>query len=220
MDIQIFCDFDGTITTQDTLGRFLTEFAPPEWLELERRWINGEFGSKVCLTEQLRLIPKPDAATLNAFLNSIQIDPDFVEFYNFLKEKKVDFYVVSDGLDFFIKTILKKYSLNDIKFFSNVLMPDFTSEFPNYNESCKRQAGTCKCGVIDKLIDTQKTLIYIGDGISDFCAAQRADIIFAKRTLLSYCRENNFRNVIEFKTFTDIKEILCSKQNICCQTPK
>jgi 2,3-diketo-5-methylthio-1-phosphopentane phosphatase len=206
MDIQIFFFFFGTITIDDTLGRFLPAFCTPEWRDLNNRWIAGEFGSKVCFTEQFKLANIPDEATLLEFLGTIKIQPDFAEFYDFTKIYGIDFYVVSDGMDFFIKTILKNHGIENIKFFSNILKPDFTLEFPNHNTNCKRQAATCKCSVIERLQDPDKTLIYIGDGISDFCGAQKADIVFAKGALLRHCRQNGFTNVVEFKSFSDISK--------------
>ena len=39
--LQIFCDFDGTITKEDTLNKFLRVYADKKWLELEEEWISG-----------------------------------------------------------------------------------------------------------------------------------------------------------------------------------
>ncbi len=205
MDIQIFCDFDGTITTQDTIDRFLPAFSLPGWEKLSQKWFCGEIGSKECLAEHFKLIPRPKAGELEQFLDTIGVDPEFAAFHSFVKENNIDFYIVSDGLDFFIKTVLENHGLGDIKFFSNVLTPEFTLEFPNANPQCERLSGTCKCGVINKFTRPGAKIIYIGDGISDFCGSKQADIVFAKGTLLKHCE-----HAIGFKSFADIKDyIIC-----------
>ena len=51
----IVSDFDGTITTRDTLSTFLEEYAPKEWLILEDKWEKGEMGSAECLQKQFGL---------------------------------------------------------------------------------------------------------------------------------------------------------------------
>ena len=49
--------------------------------------------------------------------------------------------------------------------------------------------------------------VYIGDEISDGCAAGYADIVFAKKSLASYCWKNNI-TYFEYKDFRDIKNKL------------
>ncbi|UKI42516.1 MAG: hypothetical protein L6V95_06285 [Candidatus Melainabacteria bacterium] len=55
-ECQIFCDFDGTITKEDTIGAFLNRFADNRWLEIEKQWKDGEIGSRDCMKQQLELV--------------------------------------------------------------------------------------------------------------------------------------------------------------------
>ena len=58
--------------------------------------------------------------------------------------------------------------------------------------------------------------VFIGDGISDFCASNYADIVFAKKRLASYCWKNNI-TYHDFKNFQDViekLELLKSKNKI------
>jgi 2-hydroxy-3-keto-5-methylthiopentenyl-1-phosphate phosphatase len=45
--------------------------------------------------------------------------------------------------------------------------------------------------------------VYIGDGYSDTCPAQQADIVFAKSSLLKFCRKHGI-SAIAFENFSDI----------------
>ena len=56
-NFQFFSDFDGTITKEDTLNKFLRVYAKTDWLEVEEKWMNGDIGSKQCIEEQMQLFP-------------------------------------------------------------------------------------------------------------------------------------------------------------------
>lgn len=210
--IRIFCDFDGTITKKDTLNTFLHLHAKNDWLRIEEQWKNGEIGSKECLSKQMNCIQDMTEEKLKDFLSGIEIDEYFPEFLEFVKENGIDFCILSDGFDFFIKNILEQNGINGIKIFSNNLILSggkFKTDFPYGNNKCSASSGVCKCGIIKKYSTPQKTLFYIGDGFSDFCAvkSETADFVFAKGTLLEYC-EKNKKRAIGFSDFSDITRSL------------
>ena len=74
--------------------------------------------------------------------------------------------------------------------------------FPYYDQGCGHCAN-CKGGQIKSLRQPGETTIYIGDGYSDLCALNEADVTFAKKDLLEYCRENN-KACIEWRDFDDV----------------
>ena len=215
-NITIFCDFDGTITKKDTVDHFLSVFANNNWLEIEKLWKDGKIGSKECLIKQFECIDYISENQLDNFTENIEIDDYFVNFieilniFENLNRKKTDIYIVSDGFDFFINSILKKYGIKKFfKVFSNKLnfnKGKLTPDFPFHNPNCKKKSGLCKCEIIKK-IKKERRVLYIGDGTSDICASRLADILFAKDSLAEYCDKNNI-NHIKFKTFKDICEYL------------
>lgn len=208
---QFFCDFDGTITKEDTLNKFLCTYAGENWLDIEDDWIKGKIGSKECIEKQMQLFDNVDEQSLNDFINSIEIDETFPDFLNYLKLQGIDFYIVSDGFDYFIERILKKYNISGVKIFSNKLEiknRKFRTYFPNYNPECIPASGVCKCNVIKSSRIVTKRVLYAGDGLSDFCAAKNADFLFAKGKLLEYGRSTHFKNLIEFNTFAEIKDYI------------
>ena len=127
------------------------------------------------------------------------------------KLEDIDFYIVSDGFDYFIERILKNYNISDIKIFSNVLKikdGKFQTFFPNYDQSCTPRSGVCKCNVIKTNRIVTKRVLYAGDGMSDFCASKNADFLFAKGRLLEYCKNTKIDNMIEFNSFKEIKDYI------------
>ena len=210
-NIQFFSDFDGTITKEDTLNKFLNIYAGETWKEAEEKWIRGEIGSKECLKEQMKLLPYIEDSQLEGFVSSIEIDETFIDFYDYLKSENIDFFVVSDGFDLFINKILARYGITDVNIYSNKLElkeGKFIVDFPFSNENCRRKSGTCKCKIVEQNRIVTKRVIYAGDGISDFCVSDKVDVLFAKGTLLEYCKNTRNTNLIGFSSFKDIKDYI------------
>ena len=203
----IVSDLDGTITDHDGLYEFIKNYATDGWEDIEQNWADGKISSKECLIEEFKLVPNISPELINEFIKTIKIDEYFKAFYNFLSEQNIDFYVVSDGVDYFIDKILAQYNLNNLNIISNhgeFKDKIFEWSFPNDSEFCINNAGTCKCKVLKSLHNQYKKICYIGDGVSDYCVADKADILFAKQRLLNYCKEKSI-SFIEYDNFNDIK---------------
>lgn len=212
-EYQIFCDFDGTITKEDTLNKFLHLFANEKWLEYEQNWINGKIGSKECTIEQMKLVPVLNENEMKEFVKGIDIEPSFFEFIEYVKSKNIDFYIVSDGFDFFIKTILEQNGIYDLKVFSNHLSIEngkYVCEFPYTNPECIAASGMCKCSIVKKYKNNKKSVIYVGDGVSDFCVSNNIKTVFAKGRLLEYCKKNKDADngLMKFDSFIDVLNYL------------
>jgi len=76
--------------------------------------------------------------------------------------------------------------------------------FPYAGHPCEHDCATCKAEIIRQQRRNGSAVIFIGDGLSDRFAAQAADIVFAKRQLLAYCRENGIA-CRPFETFAEIE---------------
>lgn len=210
-NIQFFSDFDGTITKADTLNKFLSMYAYDEWLEVEDRWIRGEIGSRQCIEEQMKLFPKMESKIIDDFVDSIEIDETFPDFLDYIKSENIDFYIVSDGFDLFIESILKRNNIKNVKIFSNKLTVEsgiFYTEFPYSHNACKRDSGVCKCNMLKSNRIVTKSILYAGDGLSDFCVSNKVDILFAKDALLEYCKDTKIDNLIGFHSFFEIENYM------------
>jgi 2,3-diketo-5-methylthio-1-phosphopentane phosphatase len=182
----IVCDFDGTITPFDVTDALLERFAAPEWLAVEQDWVDGIITARQCMERQVRLMraSRPD---LDAFLDTVPIDPFFTDFLELCRHLNRKPRILSDGLDYAILRIFKNHGLavkvaaNRLAFLEN---NRFCLEFPHGADDCA--SGMCKCRVASR----GRRILLIGDGRSDFCLAGRADFVLAKqdRSLLDYCR--------------------------------
>lgn len=190
-DWTILCDFDGTVALDDTTDTLLERFARPGWETLESDWRAGRIGSHDCMAGQVALLDMT-RAELDAHLHEREIDPAFAEFVRVAHGRGVHLEILSDGLDYAIRTILGRESLDWLPVTSNRLEPagerGWRLAFPNASALCRVASGTCKCARAGKAQAARKRVLLIGDGASDFCIAESADFVFAKGKLIAHCR--------------------------------
>jgi 2-hydroxy-3-keto-5-methylthiopentenyl-1-phosphate phosphatase len=203
--ITFFVDFDGTITKQDTCNSITKEFARGNWEALNDMWKDRKLSTEECARQTFKMFDA-DKESLKTFLyDNIQLDDYFIPFLNRCRKNGHNLYVLSDGYDFNINTVFQKYDIKDVPFFSNLLIikgKSFDIDCPNSSLYCK-WCGVCKTEILQKLKPKSGISVYIGDGYSDRCPAEKCDIIFAKNHLLDYCEKNHI-HARPFKDFQDI----------------
>lgn len=203
----VICDFDGTITKVDSINDFLDKFADKKWLDIEADWVAGKVSTCDAMRGQFGLVKNMTEEKLNAFFESMEIDETFIDFRRFAAENNIKIVIVSDGFEYFIRRILEKYGIKDIEIYSNHFEfnnGNFKMDFPNIKSDCVRHAGTCKCHFIKNFKNKYDTVFYVGDGPSDYCAADKVDFLFAKKRLLTYCKAND----IPYNEYIDFNEVI------------
>jgi len=201
MQFSISCDFDGTITLTDTVNALLQEFAEPEWLAIEEDWCAGKFGSRECLARQTKLLRiAPDA--LDAYLDDVAFDPGVKAFFDDCFANQIPVTVVSDGYDWAIRRVLSRIGVRGVPIVANRLVhvgaDRWTVMFPHMTQACG--SGVCKCAAAN----SKAMMVHIGDGRSDVCVSDLADLVFAKGHLLQSRRERGLES-IGFERFSDLR---------------
>ena len=217
----VVCDFDGTITPFDVTDAVLERFALPEWEELEARWLEGRINARECMRGQIALIRAP-RAELDAFLDTVPVDPAFPGFVRFCEARGLDLTVVSDGMDYAIRRVLGRHGLGRVPVIANrlVVRPDgYRLDFPFSDANCG--SGVCKCRVADGLSGPDGNILLIGDGRSDCCLAARADFVLAKdnKELLRVCRDQD-RAHLPYADFADIQALVAARLDILADVPE
>lgn len=207
----VISDFDGTICTVDIGNKVLDRFTNRSWKDIGRDYIKGNIGSKAAYS---RIAPLMNASPklLRAYVSRLgKIDPFFEDFYRVARQKGLDVKIVSDGLDVYIRSVLKKHRLGEIEFYSNAVVfgdgDSMTFEFPQANALCGR-CGTCKNKILNDHRLMYEKIIYIGDGHSDICPSRSADLVFAKGVLLKKCEEEGTTPYRPFRNFGEISVYL------------
>ncbi len=204
MEYIVICDFDGTITVEDTVNSMANKFAGDEWRKLDEMWMSGKYDARE-ISQKILDMMKTNEIELKEFVGGIDIDPKFKEFIHYIRGICIEFYIISDGFDFNIENILENNDIEGLMSFSNILQFEgskLLGVYPNTNEDC-RKCGNCKSNLINDINIDNKKVIYIGDGHSDKCASKNADYIFAKNDLANYLRENEIE-FMEFENFSDV----------------
>jgi 2-hydroxy-3-keto-5-methylthiopentenyl-1-phosphate phosphatase len=204
---KIFVDFDGTITEKDTGDALFTEFGNSAKVErIISQLLAGEITAKQCWLDLCDTVDKVTRTEVDEFLTTMKVDPYFHQFTSFCKKNKIDFYVLSDGFDYYIDRIFEKENLSHIKYYANHL--EITDEgrlipsFPYEDHGCTTSANCKRNHIINHSSDDDFT-IYIGDGNSDKYTSQFCDFIFAKDDLLKFCEKERI-SFFPYKNFSDI----------------
>jgi len=207
--MQVFCDFDGTITVVDTTDHVLGHLAPTAWEAIEADWLAGRIDAATCMRRQIALI-QGDEAALDAVLDAVALDPGFCDFAAWCGAQGLPLTVVSDGVDRFIRRILGRHGLSGLPVIANRLAgrPGARRlDQPFRRPGCAAGAGVCKCDVVAARNLSGQRLVYIGDGRSDFCVSQRAELLFAKGALADYAAARG-QSHHTYETFHDITATL------------
>jgi 2-hydroxy-3-keto-5-methylthiopentenyl-1-phosphate phosphatase len=228
--LKIYCDFDGTVTKNDVwvsaIGKFIKDRKKFDIVCEE--FISNVITARECNLRELDLIEDFSFEQLDKYLDEEELDDYFMDFMEYCRINKYEITLLSEGLDYYINYILKRENL-DLKYFSNKLVVKeiadkkgmkfykLTCEFPYTDENCFYCGMSKRNVMINNTNDLDNEIsVFIGDGISDFCASNYADIVFAKKRLASYCWKNNI-TYHDFKNFKDVinkLELLKSKNNI------
>lgn len=204
--MQLFSDFDGTISIQDVTDVVLSCFAEPEWEDIEQQWEDGLIGSAECMRRQIALI-RASRRELDTILDTVAIDPGFLAFRDYCLVNGLPLTIASDGVDYFISHVLRRNGVTDLPIVANLLHCGIVDGLESYtlapapnSTGCSSSSGVCKC----RVVSGAEPQVYIGDGRSDFCVAGKADLVFAKDKLADYCGDKN----IPFIAFDDFADLL------------
>lgn len=204
----VLTDFDGTITRTDVAEAILEEFASAEWWEIEELHRARKIGTRETMVRQFALLRGRQQDLLDFVDRTVVIDETFQDFVAFCAERGIQLEIVSEGLDFYVRHLLRKWSI-DVPVRTNRTIFDggrIRIEYPWADATCNL-CGTCKLLRLFQLRTQGFRTAYVGDGHSDLCPAVEADIVFAKGELASLCAEEEI-DFIPFDRFSDVQREL------------
>ena len=223
----VACDFDGTLTRQDTLVEILNRFGHSRWAEIQERVVAGEISIREGLQSEMGSV-RATSEELQGLLSSrIQLDPTFPAFLQGMRRKGVPVVVLTGGFDFCVETVLRAAGLWPIPFLANRLIykgtvhqgdaplsgvspcglsPTWLVDFPYPSARCEA-CGHCKGDPIRDWVSRGYTTVFVGNGVTDRCAAQAAALTFAKDELYPWCKNQGIP-AVDFQTFDDVQREL------------
>jgi 2-hydroxy-3-keto-5-methylthiopentenyl-1-phosphate phosphatase len=202
--ILVQCDFDGTVTEEDTSFFLLDAFAQGDWRQLlreykEHRMSVGEFN-----TRAFAMVKADKHKLLEALRGNVKVRAGLHELVSYCLEKGFRLVIVSNGLDFYVEAVLKDLGLRNIEVYA--AQASFHPEgmkVQYVGPDGKRLEDGFKEAYTQSFLKLGYKVIYIGNGDSDVAPAKYAHYVFATGDLLAYCRENNLKYK-PFETFIDV----------------
>ena len=207
----VVLDFDGTITTHDTSDALFSEFG--DFHSLIQQLLDGSLTVAEYYTAAFASLSSdctPDR--LIHWLEQRTVDTGFIGLVAWLRSKNIPVRIVSDGFDFYIHPILQRVGVSDLSVSCNTACwtgERFVPAYPHATDGCTGVSASCKRNAVLRGVADDVVIVYVGDGRSDTCAVQHADIVFAKSYLAAWCTEQRIPHH-PFKTLADVQRILAS----------
>jgi len=199
------CDFDGTITQEDVSFLILDAFANKDWRRLLDEYREGKISVGAFSTKAYAMVRADEQSVLKFVRRKAKIRPGFSELLAYCHRRGFKFVIVSNGMDFYIQTILGDMGINNIQVFAaktqfatNGIEARYIGPEGNQLEDNFKEA------YIKLFRERGYRIIYAGDGISDIYPARQADHIFATGKLLARCKAVNLKCM----PFNDLNDII------------
>ncbi|OUL18634.1 HAD-IB family phosphatase [Nostoc sp. 106C] len=200
----VFCDFDGTITVEETFVAVLKNFAP----ELSAKLLPEMYARRVTLRQGVRQIlesiPSSRYSEILEFTQIQPIRPGFVELLDFLEFQGVPLVVISGGLRGMVETVLDSL----VQRVHAIHAVDVDTSSTHLKVISPFEGGTeliAKVQIMSKYPAYQK--IAIGDSLTDLNMALEANVVFARDRLAEYLDEHK-KLYIPWDNFLQVRDYL------------
>lgn len=200
----IQCDFDGTATNEDISFMILDAFATGDWRHMLTQYQKGEI-SVGCFNTRAFIMVKENEASLKQFVrNKFELRDGFVELVEYCRKRGIRFVVVSNGMEFYIRTILETIGLSDVEVIAaksdfgddgieaRYLGPDDKEIQNGFKEEYSRQ-----------FIKDGYRIVYIGNGASDVPPSRLACHVFATGDMLNVYKAKGL-DCTPFDNFSEV----------------
>jgi len=210
MPPNVFVDFDGTITEIDTLVFLLDRYCGDSWRQIEDRVEAGTLSEERGLRDEIALLSVPWAEAVASVLAEVGVDPGFAAFTAWCRDRGWPLEILSGGLAPLIRAVLAREGLDRLALRANDLAFDEDGRWRVVPAASPRLRGLCnhcKSHWVQAARDGGARVVYIGDGTTDRCPAERADLVFAKGALAGWCASRGLHHV-PFARFDQVRDWL------------
>lgn len=198
-------DFDGTITEQDLLDTIAQTFGDEDvYREVDEALDDDSLSLHEVIRREFEPVRAPLADVQRWALENVRVRPGFRETVELARERGWRLVIVSSGFRELIEPVLEREGLAGLELLANSVDPDPSGWKVRFRteDVCETCGQPCKRSTAVALADGSE-LVYVGDGYSDRCAAELADLVFARRGLATYLEERG----VPFEPFEDFHSI-------------
>jgi HAD superfamily phosphoserine phosphatase-like hydrolase len=198
--MQVILDWDGTAAVDDTLIVALREFGDWQvYLDAAAALKRGEITLHEEIARDAASIKVPIEQVQAWAVENIQLRPGFHELV-----ERYPTTIVSSNFRQLIEPILEREGVElEVRANEVEWHPDgWRATFPTGHE-CGTCGEPCKRAALP---ERNGTIVYIGDGWSDRCAAQLADRIFARDGLARFLDEQG----VPYEPYEDLHQVVAA----------
>ncbi len=206
MNPVVFCDFDGTITREETFVELLRTFTPEMSEKLIPRMYDLTLSLKDGVRRLLESVESRHYPEMLARMKSAPLREGFLEFLDDLKTRTIPLIVVTGGVEDFVRATLGA-SIRDVH---SVYGLKVNTEGPFLRVFSEWESGT-------ELVSKPRILevagkkmcanppVLIGDSVTDLEAALACPVVFARDRLARYLTDRK-KAYVPFEDFTEIRK--------------
>lgn len=198
--IFVFCDFDGTITAEESLEAVFLHFLPGQWEPVKQKLLAKQTTLRKAVPQVIESIPSDKCPEIIDFVSKIPLRSGFVEFLDFLDDNDIPLVIVSGGVRKMVEIKLTGllHRIHDL------IAVDLDANGDYLKVISKYEGG-------DELVDKAAVMgrynagikIVIGDGLTDFNMARYADLVFARDALARHMEAN----AVEYMKWNDFFDV-------------
>lgn len=204
--ISVCCDFDGTICIPDSTEFLLEKFGLPGWKELDDAVWRGEITERDAFTRQVTMLRVMREAALDAVREGVRMREGFADFVSFCRAREIPLTILSSGLRLLIDALLAKAGVTGMAVISQdaVVQGNRWTLIPWTGTRLAEHCSHCKCSFMEAEREAGRKVVYTGDGYTDLCPVQRADVVFATGRLAVECARRGWK-YFSFESFGEIE---------------
>jgi len=204
MKTLIQCDFDGTVTEEDVSFALLDTFAQGDWRQLLQQYREHKISIGEFNTRAFAMVKADEHRILESLQGGVKVRAGFHRLVSYCLGKGLRLVIVSNGLEFYIRVVLKDLGLANIEVHAAQASFHPKGMKVRYaGPDGKRVNDGFKEAYVQSFLRLGYRVIYIGNGDSDVAAAKHAHHVFATGDLLAHSKENKL-NCKPFKDFRDV----------------
>jgi 2-hydroxy-3-keto-5-methylthiopentenyl-1-phosphate phosphatase len=197
----VFCDFDGTITTQETFVAVLKRFTPDLAAELIPKMYALELTLREGVLQMLESMPSSVYGEIIDFAASQPLRPGLPDFLDFLQAQAVPFVVITGGLKGMVEAAIPAL----LPHIHAVYGAEIDASGPHlkvHSPALGESELVSKVDIMERY-PAQQTIV-IGDSVTDLKMALAGKVVFARDRLAQYLGDRNV-SYYPWNDFHDIR---------------
>lgn len=201
----LFVDFDGTVTSEETLEGILRRFTDPgEYAKGEAEFRAGRIGLPELLTYAFSTIPYSRMEDIMEYVRGVELRPGFDAFLDTAGAMGIPVVIISGGLRSYVEEILEPYreKILDVYSIDSDCVDGYIRLLPEYRSDRELMNKTA----VMKRYDFGQS-ICIGDGYTDIIMAMAADTVFARDVLAEHLAKAK-KPFYRWGDFFDVEKVL------------